>query len=177
MTDQRIFGSPFSARVGMEQDSPLGCLLMVIVPMLLVASTYLAWWELRYFLQGRTALATVDGIQKVENMSSRLPEPHTFHLKVHYSFKDELADRIRSEHFLNVPLSWPHPVGSTFPIQYVPRSPGASRLEGDRHIVPTIFFVVCVIGSVIYGGLLLREARQAVREDEAFESRRPHNLD
>jgi hypothetical protein len=34
-----------------------------------------------------------------------------------------------------------------------------------------------LIGSVIYGGLLLREARRAVREDEAFESRRRHDLD
>jgi hypothetical protein len=81
---------------------------------------------------------------------------------------------MRSE-YVDVTLSWPHPVGGTFPIQYVPRSPGASRLEGDRHIVPTIFFVVCVIGSVIYGGLLLREARRAVREEVAFESRRPHH--
>jgi len=139
--------------------------------MLFIVSTCLAWWELRYFLQGRTALATVDGIQKVD-VARKGP---VWRLEVGYSFKDELADRIRSEHFLNVPLSWPHPVGSTFPIQYVPQSPGASRLEGDRHIVPTIFFVVCLIGSVIYGGIVLRQARRAVREDEAFESRRRHN--
>jgi hypothetical protein len=34
-----------------------------------------------------------------------------------------------------------------------------------------------MIGSVIYGGLLLREARRAVREENAFESRRRHNLE
>jgi hypothetical protein len=145
MTHQRIFSSPFSSFAELRQDPFFGCLLMVIVPMLLVVSTWLAWWELRYFLQGRTALATVDGIQKVSYVSSKhtlwevwRPRPE-FQLEVRYSFKDELADRIRSDHVLNVPLSWPHPVGSTFPIEYVPRSPGASRLEGHRHIVPTIF--------------------------------------
>jgi hypothetical protein len=131
----------------------------VIVPMLLVVSTYLAWWELRYFLQGRTALGTVDAIQQVENVSTRLPEPHTFLLEVRYSFKDELSDCIRSEH-VDVPLSWSLPADGFCSIQYVPRSPRASGLKGDQHIVPTILFVVCLIGSVIYGGLLLREARR-----------------
>jgi hypothetical protein len=173
MTHQRIFGSPFSAFAELRQDPFFGFLLMVIVPILFVVSTWLAWWELRYFLQGRTALATVDRIQKV---SYTQRGPLRYQLEVHYSFKDEPADGIRSE-YVDAPLSWPHPVGSTFPIEYVPRSPRASRLEGDRHIVPIIFFVVCAIGSVIYGGLLLLEARRAVRDDEAFESRRPHNLE
>ena len=134
MTFQRIFGSPFSSFAEMRQDPFFGFLLMVIVPMLFVVSTCLAWWELRYFLQGRTALATVDRIQKV---SYTRRGPLQYHLEVRYSFKDELAG-IRSE-YVSVPLSWSHPVGSTFPIEYVPRSPGASRLEGDRHIVPTNF--------------------------------------
>jgi hypothetical protein len=44
MTDQRIFRSP-SPFISERDDnaSVFGCLLMVIVPMLLVASTYLAW--------------------------------------------------------------------------------------------------------------------------------------
>jgi hypothetical protein len=134
MTYQRIFRFPRSRRAEINQEFPLGCLLMVIVPMLLVVSTCPAWWELRFFLQGRTALATVDAIQKVYDSRS----PRRYHLEVRFSFKDELSDRIRSEH-VDVPLSWPHPVDDTLSIQYVPRSPGASRLEGDRHIVPTIF--------------------------------------
>jgi hypothetical protein len=164
-----------------EPDKPDGKrwhwlnVVAVIVPMLLVVSTYLAWWELRYFLQGRSALATVDAIQQVENVSA-LPEPHTFLLEVRYSFRDELSDRIRSEH-VDVPLSWPHPVDGFCSVQYVPRSPEASRLEGDRHIVPIIFFVVCLIGSVIYGGLLLRKTRRAVREEEAVDSTRRHDLE
>jgi hypothetical protein len=174
MTYRRIFRSTSPFISGRDENASFfGCLLIVIVPMLFIVSTCLAWWELRYFLQGRTALATVDGIEKV---SYTRRGPLRYHLDVRYSFKDELADCIRSEQ-VAVPLSWPHPVGGTFPIEYVPRSPGASRLEGDRHLVAPIFFVVCAIGSVIFGGLLLREAHRAVREDEAFESRRRHNLE
>jgi hypothetical protein len=164
----RIFRTPFSDRAEMNPQSPLGCVLMLVVPALLVASTYLAWWELRFLVQGRTTDAVVD---RVEAITLR---PHrTFsdsYLEVRYSFKDELTERFRTEHD-DLPLAWPRP-GSTVRIQYVAGLPGASRVEGHRHVWSTIFFVVCLIGSGVYVGLLLREARRAVSEEEAFEARR-----
>jgi hypothetical protein len=164
----RVARSPLSARAAMSAESPLGCLLMVILPLLLIISTYLAWWELRFFLQGRTALATVDGVQEVKVARSLWYRGS--YLEVRYSFKDDGTDRFRSEHE-ELPLSWPHPVG-TVVIEYVSGVPGGSRLQGHRHIFSTIFFVVCVTGSLVYASLLLREARRAVREEETFEASR-----
>jgi hypothetical protein len=172
-SNQRIFRSPLAPRTEMNQGSPIGCLLLVFVPCLLLVSTYLAWWELRFFVQGRSAVAVVDRVLEV------MPRRHSLlggsYLEVRYSFKDEVTEQIRTEHD-ELPLSWPHPVG-TVPVQYIPGSPGGSRLEGHRHLVFTIFFAVSVIGSLVYGGLLLREARRAVRAEEAFELKRRRNRD
>jgi hypothetical protein len=152
----------------MNPQSPLGCVLMIVVPALLVVSTYLAWWELRFVVQGRTTDAVVDRVEAIA-----LRRHRTFsdsYLEVRYSFKDELTERFRTEHD-DLPLAWPRP-GSTVRIQYVAGLTGASRVEGHRHVWSTIFFVVCVIGSAVYIGLLLREARRAVSEEETFEARR-----
>ena len=165
---RRILPPQISPRAQMSQDSGLGCLLMVFVPLLLIASTYLAWWELRFLVQGRPTLATVDGVQEVRmGRSGRFPLYNGNYLEVRYTFQDEPAGRPRSEHD-ELPLSWPHPEGKVR-IQYVSGVPGGSRVEGHRHIYSTIFFVVCVTGAIIYGGLLVRDARRAVREEEAFE--------
>jgi hypothetical protein len=169
----RVARSPLSARAAMSAESPLGCLLMVIVPFLLIVSTYLSWWELRFFLQGRTAFATVDGVQEVRMVRSFWYGGS--YLEVRYSFKDDATDRFRSEHD-ELPLSWPRPVG-TVVIEYVSGVPGGSRLQGHRHIFSTVFFVVCVTGSLVYASLLLREARRAVREEETFEASRRHRPD
>jgi hypothetical protein len=152
----------------MNPQSPLGCLLMLVVPALLIVSTYLAWWELRFLVQGRTTDAVVNGVEAI-----KLTRHHTFgdsYLEVRYSFNDELTERLRTEHD-ELPLSWPRP-GNTVRIEYVAGLPGGSRVEGHRHIWSTIFFVVCVIGSGVYVRFLLRDARRAVSEEEAFEARR-----
>jgi hypothetical protein len=164
---RQVFRFTRSPRAEMNQESGFGCLLMGIVPLLLIASTYLAWWELRFFVQGRTLDATVDGVQEIR-LRHRLFGGS--YLEVRYSFKDELTERVRTERD-ELPLSWPRPA-ATVRIEYVPGSPGGSRLAGHRHIFSTIFFVVCVTGSLVYGGRLLREARRAVREEELFESKR-----
>ena len=139
---------------------------LIVVPALLVASTYLAWWELRFLVQGRTTDAVVDRVTAIERH-------RTFgdsYLEVRYSFQDEQTKRFRTERD-ELPLSWPRP-GSKVRIEYVPELPGGSRVEGHRHVWFTILFVVCLIGSGVYVGLLLREARRAVSEEEAFEARR-----
>jgi hypothetical protein len=166
---RQVFRFTRSPRAEMNQESGFGCFLMVIVPLLLIVSTYLAWWELRFLVQGRTAVATVNGVQEVR-MGRQFGGSY---LEVGYTFKDELTDRFRSEGD-ELPLSWPHP-DQTVRIQYVSGSPGGSRLEGHRHVFSTIFFIVCVTGSLMYGYLLVREARRAVREEELFESRRRRN--
>jgi hypothetical protein len=152
----------------MNPPSPVGCLLMLVVPALLAVSTYLAWWELRFLVQGRTTDAVVNRVQAIE-----LSRHRTFggsYLEVRYSFQDELSGQLRTEHD-ELPPSWPHP-DSTIRIQYVAGLPGGSRVDGHRHIWSTIFFVVCVIGSGVYVGFLLRDARRAVSEEAAFEARR-----
>jgi hypothetical protein len=167
---QRIFRSPFQDRAAMDPQSPLGCLLMLVVPALLVTSAYLAWWEVRFFVQGRTTEATVDGVQ-VFKLSRHYILFGGAYLEVRYSFKDERTERLRSEHD-ELPLSWPRPDAPTVRIEYVPGATGGSRLEGHRHILSPIFFVACLIGSAVYGWFLLRDARRAVREAETFESLR-----
>jgi hypothetical protein len=166
----RVFRSPFEARAAMDPQSPLGCLLMIFVPVLLAISAYLAWWEVRFFVQGRTTEATVDGVQAFKLPRSRYLFGGSY-LEVRYSFKDERTDRLRSEHD-ELPLSWPRPTAATVRIEYVPGVVGGSRLEGHRHVFSLIFFVACVIGSAVYGYFVLRDARRAVREEEAFESLR-----
>lgn len=166
----RIFRSRFADRAAMNQDnSGLGCLLMVIAPILLLVSTYLAWWELRFLVQGRAAVATVEGVQEIDVGRRWYLYPARY-LEVRYAFKDEATDRVRAEHD-NLPVTWPRP-DQTVRIQYVAGVPGGSRVEGHRHIWFTLFFVVCFVGSVAYGGFLLREARRAVIEEEAFEAAR-----
>ena len=154
----------------MDPQSPLGCLLMMVVPALLAVAAYLAWWEVRFLIQGRTTDATVDGVK-----AFKLPRYHYViggsYLEVRYSFVDEQSKRPRAEHD-ELPLSWPRPAAPTVRIEYVPGAPGGSRLEGHRHILSLIFFVACLIGSTVYGWFVLRDARRAVREQEAFESLR-----
>jgi hypothetical protein len=169
---QRIFRSPYADRAEMNQGgSGLGCLLIVVVPILLVVSTYLAWWELRFLLQGRTAVATVEGVQEIRmRRSVGLFFAGGPYVEIRYSFKDEVTDRLRTERD-ELPFSWPRP-DRTVRVQYVPGVPGGSRVEGHRHIYFTIFFVVTLIASVGYFGFLFREARRAVREEEIFEAQR-----
>jgi hypothetical protein len=168
----RIFRTPFSDRADMNQQSPVGCLLLIIVPGLLICSTYMAWWELRFLVQGRTTVGSVDGVQKLG--IGRTP-PNWRYLEVSYTFEDEQTKRSRSEHD-DLPTSWPRPTDRV-EIEYIAGVPGGSRLAGHHHPVATIFFVVCLTGSFVYGGLLLREGRRAVREEEDFESKRRHRHD
>jgi hypothetical protein len=166
---RRMFRSPLSPRAEMNQEAPVGCLLMVIVPILVVVSTYLAWWELRFFLQGRTTEATVVGIQELRLRRSYRGS----YLEVRYSFQDDAGGPLRTEHD-DLPLSWPHP-DKTVRVEYVRGVSGGSRVAGHRHIYSTIFFAVSVITAVVYGVSLVRDARRAVGEEEAFEaSRRRH---
>jgi hypothetical protein len=164
---QRIFRSPLEARVEMNGQSPLGCLLLIVVPALLFVSTYLAWWELRFFVQGRTTEAAVDRVEEIRLRSGLFGGSYR---DVHYSFPDGDSDRLRSERD-ELPASWPRP-DNTVRVEFVPGVPGGSRVAGHRHIGFTIFFVVTVIGSAVYGWFVLRDARRAVREGETFESMR-----
>ncbi len=168
---RQVFRFMRSPRVEMHQPSGFGCMLMVIVPLLLLVSAYFAWWELRFFVQGRTTDATVDSVQKM--LMSRHPWLGGSYLEVHYTFTDEPTGLVRSE-YDELPLSWPRPA-STVRVQYVSGVAGGSRLEGHRHLVFTVFFFVSVGVALVCAGLLLREARRAVREEEAFEAKRRRN--
>jgi hypothetical protein len=168
---RQVFRFPRSPRVEMEQPSDVGCLLMVFVPLLLVVSTYFAWWELRFFVQGRTTDATVDGVQKM--LMGRHRWLGGSYQEVHYTFNDEPTGHSRSE-YDEVPLSWPRPAG-TVRVEYISGVPRGSRLEGHRHPLFTLFFAVSVCVAVVYAVLLVREARRAVREEEAFEAKRRRN--
>jgi hypothetical protein len=162
----RVFRSPFSGRAAMNQDSGFGCLLMVFIPLMLIVSTYLAWWELRFLIQGRTAVASVTGVQQLPARYSL----HSRYVEVSYTFKDEGTETLRSEHD-DLPISWPRPVAN-IEIQYVSGYPGGSRVAGHRHLYATLFFLVCVSASVIYTVRLVREAGRAIKEDEVVESTR-----
>jgi hypothetical protein len=168
---RQIFRFSRSPRVDMHQPSGFGCLLMVIVPLLLVVSTYFAWWELRLFVEGKTTDATVDGVNRI--LLSRHRWLGGRYLEVHYTFEDGPKGPLRSE-YDEVPLSWPQPAG-TVRVEYISGVPGGSRLEGHRHLIFTLFFVVSVCAAVVYAGLLLREARRAVREEATFEAKRRRN--
>jgi len=164
----RLFRTPFSDRADMNPQSPVGCLLLIIVPGLLICSTYMAWWELRFLIQGRTTTGSVDGVQKLGMGSRSLPNWR--YLEVSYTFQDEQTRRLRSEHD-DLPTSWPRPA-NTVEIEYIAGAPGGSRLAGHHHVMAIIFFVVCLIGSLVYSVLLVLDARRAVREEEEFESKR-----
>lgn len=163
----RIFRTPFSDRADMNPQSPVGCLMIIIVPLLLLCSTYMAWWELRFLIQGRTTDATVDGVDEIRIRNRLFGGSY---MEVRYSFQDEETNRHRSERD-ELPLPWPRPA-QTVRVQYVPGLSAGSRLDGHRHVYFTIFFVLCVTGSLVYGFLLLRDAGKAVREEEDFESKR-----
>jgi hypothetical protein len=166
-----VFRFSRSPRVEMHQPSAFGCLLMVIVSLLLLVSAYFAWWDLRFFVQGRTTDAAVDGVQKI--LMSRHRWLGGSYLEVRYTFTDVPTGLERSE-YDELPLSWPRPAG-VVRVQYLSGVAGGSRLQGHRHPVVTLFFVVSVGAAVVGAGLLLREARRAVREEEAFEAKRRRN--
>jgi hypothetical protein len=170
---RQVFRFSRSPRVEMHQSSGFGCLLILIAPLLLLVSGYLAWWELRFFVQGRTTDAAVDGIQKI--LMSRHRWLGGRYLEVHYTFTDEPTGRLRSE-YDELPLSWPPPAGTVL-VQYISSVPGRSRLQGHRHLLFTLFFVVSVAAAIVWAGLLLRDARRAVREEEAFEAKRRRSPD
>jgi hypothetical protein len=99
------FGRPFRWRTSPRaenQDVPFGCLLLAIIPVLFVVSAYFAWWELRFFVQGKTVEATVDDVREFTK-GRRYAGGKCF--AVRYSFQDESAGHWRTERD-EVPLSW-----------------------------------------------------------------------
>jgi hypothetical protein len=163
-----VFRFSRSTRVEMHQPSGFGCLVLLLLPLLLLFSGYLAWWELRYFVQGRTADATVDGVQEI--LVDRPTWLGGSYLEVRYTFTDEPTGRNRSG-FDDLPLSWPRPA-RTVRVEYISGVPGGSRLLGHRHLVYTLLFVVSLVAAIVCAVLLVREARRAVREEEVFEAKR-----
>jgi hypothetical protein len=152
-----------SARAEM-QEAPLGCFLMLIVPVLFAISAYFTWWELRYYIHGELADAGVDEVREI-------PARRRFRLKawrVQYSFDDNGQKRLEGD---EVPAYWDKP-DSGIQVQYIPRTPGASRLAGHRSDISVIFFSGCVVLGSVYAGYLLRMAHRAVREGEAHEAKR-----
>src|SRR5579863_4997416 len=91
---RRIVLFPRSPRAEMYQPSGLGCLLILLFPLLLLVSTYLAWWELRFLIQGRTTDATVESVQKIPGSRGRLMGGS--YLDVRYTFKDDPAGLLRT---------------------------------------------------------------------------------
>ena len=163
---RRPYGWRLSPR-GENQEAPLGCFLMIIIPGLFLLSSYFAWWELRYFVQGRTVEAAVVEVREITK--GRRYARRTYYA-VRYSFEDASTRSTRSEIDL-IPTSWNKPAGTVI-VQYIPNSPDMSRLAGHRNNVAVLFFSVCLVASMVYLGFLFLEAKRAVREERAFEAMR-----
>ncbi len=166
---RRPYGWRLSPRAE-NQEAPLGCFLMIIIPGLFLVSAFFAWWELRYFVQGRTAEANVVEVREV----TKGRYGRSRYYRVSYVFKDSSTDETRTERD-DVPRSWDRPAGA-IAVQYIPNLRGMSRLAGHRSNVSVIFFSVCLAATVVYLGLLFREAQQAAREQAAFETRRRREM-
>jgi hypothetical protein len=166
---RRPYGWRLSPR-GENQEAPVGCYLMLVIPGLFLVSAFFSWWELRYFAQGRTTQASVVEVREVTKGRYGRSRYH----RVTYAFEDASTGEARSESD-DVPRSWNKPAGTTR-VQYIPGTRGISRLAGHRSYASVVFFSVCLAVTVVYLGLLFREARQAAREQAAFEDRRRRDM-
>jgi hypothetical protein len=110
---------------------------ILICLILFVVSAYLSYSELKFMVFGKTIDASV--VRAVEAPAlGRRSRPS---LMVEYQFQDTNgATRKEAD---NVALDW-KVEGATVPVQYIPGSPGSSRLVGHTQYFFVILFVAAL---------------------------------
>jgi hypothetical protein len=108
--------------------------------------------EIQYLAMGRTTTAEIRNIshffESGGGWQSRL-WGGTDRRTIEYSFKDDAEKEIRTEKS-EIPKGSPMPNGGTVKVQYIPREKGASRIAGDRNLIPLVGFAVCSIFTLIF---------------------------
>lgn len=150
-----------------NQDAPLGCFLIVFVPILFLISSYFAWRELKYAVLAKTVDASVERVFETVDVGSRRNRRV---LRVNYRFTDASNGSERAEGD-TVPLRWPRP-DAVVRVAYLPGQPGESRIAEHRSYLAVVFFIGCLVAAGISLAFLVREATAAVRESEQHEKRR-----
>ncbi len=125
----------------------------------LVVLLVTGWWsasELRYLVWGRVIEAKLIQSHAVPGQI----EPEERVLRVTYEFREPGGSLRREED--DVPEDWILSPLSPIDVQYIPGSPGSSRLAGNFSLVPVFVFagVLAWLGFCLYK--VWREARAAV---------------
>lgn len=130
----------------MDQDAEMKRLKWVLFTgLVFLVSAYFSWTELKFFMRGKTAEATVTGTSEYRKYTS-----------VDYRFSDD-SGTLRTEND-RVPASWPVPeIGTTLKVQYLDAQ-DSSRVAGHSNMVSVYVFLACcaVLGFLIFR--LFREA-------------------
>lgn len=129
----------------MDQDEDLAQLKWILIAgIAFLFSAFFAFQELKYFVWGTTAEATVTNTFETRERRRNL-------LAVEYTFTDKEGQH-HSERD-DVPSDWPTP-GPKVTIQYMPGVEDSSRLEGhSRTGAVWVFFVCC--GLLVFAGFKL----------------------
>ncbi|MBX3357912.1 MAG: hypothetical protein KF745_05745 [Phycisphaeraceae bacterium] len=101
-----------------------------------IVSFFASCSELKYFTHGKTAEAHL-GRAAVVTSRGRFGTRRQ-KLQIDYVFQDGDGSTRRESD--TVATSWPVPEGDTIPVQYIPGSPGDSRLEGHSQAVFVYIF-------------------------------------
>ena len=111
--------------------------VMLVCGILFLVSIFMSYGELQYMASGETVQANLINAYETTRYSRRGVPRHT--LVVEYQFTDgergvrKESDRVRT--------SWPLDTASAHvPIEYIPGSPGSSRLYGHTQMVWVYIF-------------------------------------
>ena len=116
--------------------------MMLACGILFLVSAVMSYRELQYMMSGETAQATL--IRTETSRSRRHGRPYPT-LVVEYQFADARGGGVRKESD-RVPTDWPIDRGTTqIAVEYIPGSPGWSRLHGHSQMVWVYLFGACLL--------------------------------
>jgi hypothetical protein len=141
---------------------------LVAVALLFFASMFSSCTEFRYAISSKRTQARV-----IEVSRSTLSTPGSTRWRVKYHFQDEGKPRIEEVRVPDSP-EFAMAAKDVLPIEYIPRSPGYSRIAGQRDYFSLVFFfgtLLLMIGSGVY--LHWRQRRERAPLDSAQAKRTP----
>lgn len=126
---------------------------MLFSGILFLMSAYASCIELKYLIWGEHTEATIVRAQKLTTSSGRRSVKV---MGVTYEFAEK--DGTSRKDKMNMSLDWTPPADERLQIEYLPKTPGESRIPGERKYI----FVIIFFGSLcVMGFFLVRVLRQA----------------
>jgi hypothetical protein len=137
--------------------------LIIVCAVVLLFSAYTTYAEIRYAFSGRTAAATLDGVEEVR--SSRRDSQEKW-LRVRYSFAD--ADGSKRAEADDMPADWAVPGGTTVNVQFIAGMKDWSRIAGHDRLWLTLPFIICSTIVIVFLVQFYREFREHERRKASW---------